>query len=249
MRRGVRVLGPSAALLTLVAIVLASGFLVGESSAELEAQVFTSRPYRLRLVVPRGWRATDQPSYPGFLLWMLRNKPEGQIVLTGQTLTRARYCSWPAACRSSTDSLSAKYACALREKLAAQKIQVGPVQAGPKDNDAAGLPSVWFEYDDGKRFLRQAVAVADDRTVTLVLSSPTNDARATNVRPFEQALRSLHTLTADESAQAAGTDAGPVTSADAGTLADAAASDVGHASFESAPAPMKLDPVGPCPLR
>ena len=244
MARALRFVVP---LALLVAIGVASGFLVGESRADLEAQVFTSRPYRLRLVVPRGWRATDQPSYPGLLLWMLRAQPEGQIVLTSEAFTRQRFCSWPVACRSSNESLSAKYACALRQKLAAQKIQVGPVQAGPKDNDAAGLPSVWFEYDDGKRFLRQAVAVADDRAVTLVLSSPSNDARATNVRPFEQALRSLHTLTADETAAAAGNDAG-LPPADAGELVETAAIDAG-ATFESAPAPTKIEPVGPCPGR
>ena len=48
-------------------------------------------------------------------------------------------------------------------------MHVGPSQAGPKENEEAGLPSVWFEYDDGKHFLRQAVALDDDRAVSLVL--------------------------------------------------------------------------------
>src|SRR6185503_812419 len=45
-------------------LALAAGILVDDSAAELENQVFTSRADRLRIVVPRGWRASDQPSYP-----------------------------------------------------------------------------------------------------------------------------------------------------------------------------------------
>lgn len=236
-----RIVAALIALALLGAIVFGTNLLVGESHAELENSVFTSRAHRLRMVVPRGWRATDQPSYPGLLLWMLRNQPPGQIVLTAETFTREQYCAWPIACRTSPESLSSKYACALRARLQTQRMQVGPVQAGPKDNEAAGLPTVWFEYDDGKRFLRQAVAVGGDRTVTLVLSSPTNDARAAHVRPFEQALRTLRPLTTDE-ASTIEPDAAPAP-IDASVPMDATTIDAG---FESAPAP-KINPVGPCP--
>src|SRR5688572_2911727 len=172
-----------------LAFVAVSPFLVGETRAELENQnqIFTSRIDRIRLVVPRGWRATDQPTYPGLLLWMMRSQPPGQIVVGSEPVTRASYCSWPIACRTSPEGLATKYACALRERLIAQRMRVGPVQPGPKDNEAAGVPSVWFEYDDGRRFLRQAVAINGDRALSLVLSAPGNDARATHVRAFEQA--------------------------------------------------------------
>jgi hypothetical protein len=232
------------AFVLLCAMAIGASVLVDESHADLENSVFTSRANRLRMVVPRGWRATDQPSYPGLLLWMLRSQPPGQIVLTAEAFTREQYCSWPIACRTSPESLSSKYACALRARLQQQRMQVGPVQAGPKDNELAGLPSVWFEYDDGKRFLRQAVAVGGDRAVTLVLSSPTNEARAAHVRPFEQALRTLRPLTTDET-QTNEPDAAvaPQAPADGGAPADATTIDAG---FESAPAP-KINPVGPCP--
>ncbi len=242
-----------ASLASLASLVLGIGFLVGnhdDAHAELENSVFTSRTDRLRLVVPRGWRATDQPSYPGLLLWMLRTQPEGEIVLTSESFTRELYCSWPVPCRTSHDTLASKYACALRQKLQTQKFRVGPVQPGPKDNEESGLPSVWFEYDDGKRFHRQAVALTADRALSLVLATPTNEARATHVRSFEQALRTLHTLTAAESAPVGSVDAlVPVIDAaiaDATTLpVDATQLDAG-AMFESAPAP-KINPVGPCP--
>src|SRR4051812_28571066 len=150
---------------------IAIGAVVGRSSAELENLVFTSRPDHLRMVVPRGWRASDQPSYPGLLLWMARSQPPGQIVLTAEELTRDLYCSWPIACRTNHDPLASKYACAIRDKLAARGLKVEPIQAGPKENEAAGLPSVWFEYQDSKHFLRQAIAFSEDRAISLVLSA------------------------------------------------------------------------------
>ena len=242
MRLARRLLVP---ITLLAALVGASAFLVEESHANLENGVFTSAPHRLRLVVPRGWRATEQPSYPGLLLWMMRSQPQGTIVLTAETFTRDLYCTWPIACRTSSESLASKYACALRAKLTGQSMRVGPTQAGPKDNEAAGLPSVWFEYDDGRRFLRQAVAIGEGRAISLVLAAPTNDARASHVRPFEQALRTLRTIVPDEPAPspAAAIDAGTT---DASTTLTGDAGIDGGAMFESAPAPT-INPVGPCP--
>lgn len=238
-------------LALIAAIAVALAVFVGDSRAELEMPVFTSRANRVRIVVPRGWRATDQPSYPGLLLWMMRSQPPGEIVLTGETFTRALYCSWPIACRTSDESLSSKYACALRVKLQALRMNVGPVQAGPRDNEVAGLPSVWFEYDDGKRFLRHAIALGSDRAISLVLAAPTTEARASHVRPFEQALRTLRPLTAEETSTGTPDAAMPPLDAppsDASSLpVDAPALDAG-AMFESAPAPA-INPVGPCPAR
>jgi hypothetical protein len=224
---------------------------VPDSAADLENAVFTSRADEVRLLVPRGWRASEQPSYPGLLLWMARSQPQGQIELTAEAFTRELYCSWPVPCRTShDDNLSAKYACALRTKLAALKMKVGPIEAGPKDNELAGLPSVWFEYDDGKHFQRQAIALSSDRAFSLVLSAPTSDARATHTRAFEQTLRTLQLLTAEDTARVTGIDAaaplppGDGPPSDAG-LIDGAVLD-GSVVFESAPAPV-ISAVGPCP--
>lgn len=264
MQRLARVMVPFAML---VAITIAFG-VVGDSRAELENQVFTSRSDRLRLIVPRNWRATDHPTYPGLLLWMMRTQPPGQIVLSSEAFTRELYCSWPAACRAAIDTPTNKYVCALRTKLQAQRLRVGPTQAGPKENQAAGIPSVWFEYDDGKRYLRQAIAVTKDRAISLVLSAPSQEARSAHVRPFDQALRTLQILSAAEAAAPAGTpvividaaiaavndagpgdaiaDAPPPPPVDAGIDGGAAAPTGTTPAFESAPAP-KIDPVGPCP--
>lgn len=237
-------------LLAIAAVTGGARFLVGESRAELDNLVFTSTSERLRVVVPRGWRATDQPSYPGLLLWMMRSQPPGQIVMSAEPFTRALYCSWPAACRASSDAMPVRYACAVRSKLGGQRLRLGPVQPGPKDNLAAGLPSVWFEYDDGRRFLRQAIAMSGERAVSLVLSAPTAEARATHARAFDQTLRTLEELTAAEAAAATPTsgDAGVATAPGDGAaaaLVDAPPTDAG---FTSAPAP-RIEPVGPCPDR
>jgi hypothetical protein len=233
----------------LLAVMVGSFVLVArDSRAELENQVFTSRADRLRLLVPRGWRATDQPSYPGLLLWMMRTTPPGHIVLSSETFTRELYCSWPVSCRQSTETISGKYACALRTRLQAQRFRVGPVQQGPKENEASGLPSVWFEYDDGKRFLRQAIAMTPDRAFSLVLSAPSNDARAQHVRPFDQALRTMRLLTPEETGvspiDAAVPFASDATTSDSTLPTDGAVLDAG-VTFESAPPP-KQEPVGPC---
>jgi hypothetical protein len=218
--------------------------------AELENQIFTSKSHRVRIVVPRGWRATDQQSYPGQLLRMLRSQPDGKMVLTAEPFTRTVYCSWPPECRATSDPLPTKLACALRGKLEAQRLRVGPVLAGPKENEQAGMPSVWFEVDDGKRFLRQAVALADDRVVSLTLSASSAEARGAHVRAFEQALRTLRPLTLEEM----GTALPPPEQVVMQLVADASVTDAGApadaapaqaATFESAPAP-KVNPVGPC---
>jgi hypothetical protein len=226
-----------------------------DAEADLENLVFTSRADHLRMIVPRGWRSTDQPSYPGLLLWMMRSQPEGQMVLTAEAFTRELYCTWPTTCRTSKDPLPAKYVCALRAKLIRDHFRVGPIQAGPKETEEQGLPTVWFEYDDGKHFLRQAVGLTADRAVSFVLAAASNDGRTANARPFEQALRTLRVLTPGEAAPAeadAGADVmalattGDAALVDAQSmLPDAASLDAG-VMFESAPA-STVNPVGPCP--
>lgn len=243
---GRRTLGAALIAAALAAAVIA----IPTVRAELDNSIFTSKVHRIRLVVPRGWRPTDQPSYPGLLLWMVRNQPEGKIVLTAEPFTRAVYCSWPIECRQSTDPLPSKLACALRQKLTAQRMRVGPTQGGPKENAQNGMPSVWFELDDGKRYLRQAVALGEDRVVSLTLHATSLETRSTHVRAFEQALRTLRPLTPAELGVQAPSPEQAVAQLvdDAGVPSDAA-SDAAVAviatTFESAPE-SKQEPVGPC---
>ena len=91
-------------LLALAAAMTIASFVLVLSpvEAELENHVFSSRADRIRIIVPRGWRESDAPSYPGLLLWMMR--PEGKMVLTAEPFTRELYCSWPVPCRIATTS-------------------------------------------------------------------------------------------------------------------------------------------------
>jgi hypothetical protein len=239
-------------LLLALGVLALVGVAIGTSvvDAELDNQIFTSKAHRLRIVVPRGWRATDQASYPGMLLWMMRSSPDAKMVLTAEPFTRTVYCSWPPECRATTDPLPTKLACSLRSQLQRQRLNVGTVQAGPKETEVAGMPSVWFDVDDGKRFLRQAVALREDRVISLTLSTSSAEARGSHARAFQEALRTLRPLSLEEMGtalpppeqvvmqlvvDAGGTDAGaPIDAAPAAT-----------ATFESAPAP-KINPVGPC---
>src|SRR4051812_15502090 len=232
--------------LALIAALAVAVGLARESAADLENGVFTSRSDHLRLIAPRGWRVSDQPTYPGLRLWMARSQPQGQIELTAEAFTRELYCSWPVACRTSKEILPSKYACALRAKLTELRMHVGPTEAGPRENEATGLPSVWFEYDDGRHFLRQAIAISSDRAFSLVLSAPNSDARATHSRAFEQALRTFQLLTPEE-ARSEPVDAalpGDAPPPIDGGLIDAPSLDGGIA-FEPVPTPA-VNPVGPC---
>jgi hypothetical protein len=236
--------------LALVAALVVGVAITTTVEAELENSIFSSKEHHLRLVVPRGWRASDQPSYPGMLLWMMRSNPDANMVLTAEPFTRAVYCGWPPECRATSDALPAKLACALRKKLEAQRLRVGPVQAGPKENEQAGMPSVWFELDDGKHFLRQAVAIGEDQVVSLTLTAGSSAARSSHTRSFDTALRTLRPLTLEELGSALPAPMQVVTQLvddagvpDAGAPADAGPA--GPARFESAPA-SKIDPVGPC---
>jgi hypothetical protein len=223
----------------------------GVLHADLENHVFTSRSLNVRIAVPRNWRESDAPSYPNVLLWMMRG--DAKIVMTAEPLTHELFCSWPVQCRTNHDlsSLTQRYACAVRDELQRDHhMHVGLIEAGPKENADSGLPSVWFEYDDGKHFLRQAIAVADDdpRAVSLVLEATTNDLRASSVRSFEQALRTLRPLSSEELAAAplpvpvgsdAARDGGGIVDADLGSAA-------AGSSAVSVPVVAKRDPTGPC---
>jgi hypothetical protein len=225
------------------------GLAVGSSAADLENQVFTSKQEAIRLVIPRGWRATDQASYPGLLLWLMRNQPDGRIALTAEPFTRNLFCSWPVQCQASRETNAAKYACALRTQLVRQHFHVGPTQIGPKENETAGLPSVWFEYDDGSHFLRQAIAMDQRHAVSLVLSAPSADARANQIRAFEQTLRTLRPLTPEELGVAGSAAAIGSASAGSGIGSDGNGSAGGTSSAGSdnaGSAGLSINPVGAC---
>src|SRR5262245_40696640 len=184
----------TAVALVVVGAAIGAALLPVRADAGLEGDVFTSREANIRMVAPRDWRVSDLPSYPGVLLWMVRTRPRGLMLLTVETVDRHARCAWPAACRSAGRPLAEQMACALSARLSTTRFQVGPVQSGR---------TPWFDYDDGRRWLRQAVLVSGATAVTLILSTESPTDRATHVRTFDRALRSLRPMTASEAAAAA----------------------------------------------
>ena len=95
----------------------------------------------------------------------------------------------------------------------------------------------------GQKFKELLTISGDLPHLFHVASAQTIDARSQHVRAFEQILRTLRPLTAEElgasTSQSGNPTAGPLD----GGVPDAGAA--GSASFESAPAP-KVNPVGPC---
>jgi hypothetical protein len=107
--------------------------------------------------------------------------------------------------------------------------------------------------------MRQAVVLGEERGISLVLSSPSAEARTANARAFEQTLRSLRSLSPAElggggsgsaaptapAGSAAGASAAPI-AVDAGTT-DATPVTITPAAAAELPAPTpKQNPVGPC---
>lgn len=257
-RRLVRIALLAAPLAVVVFVLLRPG-----AEAGLDGEVYTSREANIRMVVPRGWRVSDLPTYPGVLLWMARTNPPGRMLLTVDTIDRDARCAWPRACRDGARPLAEQMACALAARVEAAGFRPGPVQSGR---------TPWFDYEDGKRWLRQAVLMSGSRAVTLILSASSLADRANHARSFDRAIRSLRPLTASEAAAVAPVidaslplDGGlvPATSADGGPdggpvgdggvpsvigpVPGDAGADVPDAGVPALAAPTAAGPMAPCP--
>lgn len=211
-----------AAIAASVIALLAYG--VHRADATLDDAAFTSRDPGVRMALPRGWRASETPAYPGVLLWLNRTQPPGQLLLTVEDIgADARRC-WPAdatdggaACRR--EPTTTAFLCVLRSRLARAGFELGPIEEGR-----------WFDFQDRtnpRRYLRQGVVVGGERAFSLILSAPTTADRATHGRAFERSLRALRPTGAAEAAaeaQSAALDGGVPIDAGATTL-DAGALD------------------------
>ena len=192
------------------------------------------------MALPRGWRASETPAYPGVLLWLNRTKPPGQLLLTVEDVgADARRC-WPkdasdggVACRD--EATASAFLCVLRFRLARAGFALGPIEEGR-----------WFDFEDRtnpRRFLRQGVVVGGDHAFSLILAAPTTGDRATHGRAFERSLRALRpTGTAAEEAAAIVDGGAPAPTDDGG------ARDAGTASDDGGlPDAREAASVVPCP--
>jgi hypothetical protein len=160
------------------------------AQADVQNLVFASTG-GITINLPRGWRVSEQPSYPGVVLWLRRSVPNGTILVSNELTSKELVCSWPPECRDGTRSIAANYACAVTVGLKTRKTKMGAIENGPRDNIQAGFSSVWLEYNNQQRFVRQAFVMNGQRAITITLASTSAAGRAAHAREFDQMLRSV----------------------------------------------------------
>lgn len=188
-----------AALLVVAAVL---GGAIAIATAEIEGGTFSSETHNVRVTLPRGWRISDQPTYPGVILRMFKTRPRLSMLLAVDRLDDLR-AGIDADCRtrgSSVDravqtpaTLPMQLACAQSRRLAELGFEVGPIKEAARP---------WFDYAGKTRQLRQGVVVLGDNVFTLVLAADTAAGRAQYARTFDKALRSIRVLEAIEESDA-----------------------------------------------
>lgn len=116
-------------------------------------------------------RSDQRYTYSSILLWMHRRSPAGKMLLAAEKLEQ--------------QMTSFEYATRTRELLGKLGFQVRI----PQLHAATG--AYWLEFDNGKRFLRQAVLVSGRIGYSLTLSASSSRDRASHLRAFDFALRSI----------------------------------------------------------
>lgn len=212
-----RLAGAVAATALVVATVSVPLLVTRRADADIESTTFTSKSDNVRVTLPRGWRWSDQPSYPGVVLRMNRTRPRGTMILAVQ----AAPTSIDPACRNRPASEGStvtqalppemQIACVEQKHLEGLGFDLQPIKEAQRP---------WFDYASKTRSLRQGIVVVGQRVFTLVLSTDTPASRAQHARTFDSTLRSIRALAA------------PGADTDAGTPASTTTSDGGVASPE-----------------
>lgn len=191
-RRSVR----STTIVAIAALVAATAITDRDDArAEIDGATFTSDETGVRMTLPRGWRISEQPSYPGVVLRMFKTRPRITILLA----VDARPTSIDETCTTRPAltpegapgvlPIEQQIACQQARRLSALGFAVGPIK------DAA---RPWFDYAADGRELRQGVVVHGAQVVTLVMAADTAAARAQYARTFDKALRSIRITSAAE---------------------------------------------------
>jgi len=151
--------------------------------AEVEDEILTSTEHGFRAELPRGWRVTEHSGYPGVVVWMSRTNPPVKILITADPI--ADDCRASSRLFCSLDPV--QVAAALRAQLAATGFTVTPIEQSRTPE---------FEYDDGRRYLRQSVVVIGDRVITILLAAASASERLHQGRTFDRLTQSVRALPA-----------------------------------------------------
>lgn len=156
-----------------VAILIALAFGLTRVQADLTGDLYESEEWRVSLRGPKGWKLSDNRSYPSILLWMVHRRPDARMLFSAELLVNVK----------NTQDYATQTAARL-EKL-------GFKVRAPQLHSATG--AYWMDFDDGKQFLRQAVLVPSQQGIgySLTLSAPGTSSRGQLLRAFDYTLRSI----------------------------------------------------------
>lgn len=156
-----------------VALMLALAFGLPEARADLTGDTYESEDWRVSLRGPKGWKLSDDRSYPSILLWMVHRSPDARMLFSAEILVDVKDAQDYAA------------------KTAARLEKLGFTVRAPQLHSATG--AYWMDFDDGKQFLRQAVLVPSQQGIgySLTLSAPGTSSRGQLLRAFDYTLRSI----------------------------------------------------------
>jgi len=188
------------ASIALLVAVGAIALVATRAGADIEGGTFSSPPDNVRMTLPRGWRTSDQATFPGVILRMFRTRPRAAILLAVDDLDAAT-SRIEASCKvrptdpattipaGAAPPVEVQLACQQRRRVITLGFEAAPIKEAARP---------WFDYGDKQHQLRQGIAVIGGRVFTLVLSADTTASRAQYARIFDKALRSLRRLEAEE---------------------------------------------------
>lgn len=175
--------------IAVVGVAIVVGNQLRSAGADIEGGTFSSNADNVRATVPRGWRVSDQPTYPGVILRMYRTRPRGSLILAIDDLPTIEVgCQAKPAIEGGNpvvSTLPVQVACHQAKELETRGFTVGPIKEAARP---------WFDYEDQTRMLRQGVVVLGDQVATLVLAADTQAGRAQYNRTFDKVLRSVRAL-------------------------------------------------------
>ena len=164
-----------ATLATLAALAVAPA----RARADLDGDVFTSPDDHLRLDVPRGWRVSDRSGYPHVLLTLSRSKPRARLQITVDAIVPG--------CRTVPDAVF----CSAEPTAALARLRDGLEPLGARITAQLEGRSPELEYQAGRRFVRHALVVIDDRVISVILSTDRADDRTALRRTFDRLVQSV----------------------------------------------------------
>lgn len=151
--------------------------------AELDGDEFTSAADRVRIEVPRGWRASDHSAYPRVLLTLSRSKPRARIVVTIDPIVPG--------CRTDVDAVF----CSTDPSAAMTRLRERLDRVGVRVTAQQQSRTPELEYEAPRRYVRHGLVIVGDRVVSVIVSTDTAEDRTALRRTFDRVMQSVRPFT------------------------------------------------------